>query len=267
MRLKHYLFALLTIGLISCSNDNDDSPESINPNTINVTFPLADGNYWNYDVDTDGTTSRDSIYIDHDTIINSITYKKLETESIPTGFYSSSLKNNALRFSDNKLLLTGNLSFLAGQSLPIGVDLSVTDFTILDNNVSTDTELSSKTGTITQDYNGFPVTMDYTLKTLAGNEYASLTLNGTTYQNIKSTKVVLTASVYITIIPGVTQDILTPSDQNVMVAEIFFADGIGAVSIITDINATIDSTVATSLGLPQSITQHQEETLDTYHIN
>ena len=132
MRLKHYLFALLTIGFISCSDDNDDSNE--NPSTVNVTFPLTDGNYWNYDTDTDGTTSRDSIYIDHDTIINSITYKKLETEIVPTGFYSSSLKNNGLRFSDNKLLLSGSLSFLAGQSLPIGVDLSVTDFTILNNN-------------------------------------------------------------------------------------------------------------------------------------
>lgn len=264
MRLKHYLFALLTIGFISCSDDNDDSNE--NPSTVSVTFPLTDGNYWSYDIDTDGTTSRDSIYIDHDTIINSITYKKLETEIVPTGFYSSSLKNNGLCFSDNKLLLSGSLSFLAGQSLPIGMDLSVTDFTILNNNVSAETELSSKTETITQDYNGFPVTMDYTLKTLAGNDYTSLTLNGITYQNLKSTKVVLTASVSVSIL-GTPIPILNPSSQNVMVAEIIFADGIGAVSITTDINATIDSTAATSLGLPQSITQHQEEALDTYHVN
>lgn len=267
MRLKHYLFALLTIGLISCSNDNDDSPESINPNTINVTFPLANGNYWNYDVDTDGTTSRDSIYIDHDTIINSITYKKLETESIPTGFYSSSLRNNALRFADNTLLLTGDLSFLSGQAIPVGLDLSVTDFVILNNNASNGTLLSSKTGTISQTMSGFPVTMNYTLKTIAGNDYSSLTINGITYQNLKSTQIILTASVSVSI-SGISFPILTPSNQDVMVSEIIFADGIGAVSIVSDVNATLDPTVATTLGFPQStISQHQEEMLDTYNVN
>jgi len=268
MRLKSYLFIALAItSLYSCSDDNDDNASGNSENSITVTFPLNDGNYWNYDVLTDGTPSRDSIFITHDTIINSITYKKVETEIIPTGFYSSSLKNNALRIDNEKLLLTGDLSFLAGQSLPVGVDLSVTDFTILDNNAVSGTELSSKTGTISQTINSLPVTMDYTLKTVAGADYTSLTINNVTYQNVKTTDVILTASAYLTIIPGYNQDILNPSNQDVMVSEILFADGIGAIAITTDINFTLDATIASSLNIPQAQSQHQEETLDTYHIN
>lgn len=264
MRLKSYLFIALAVSSIySCSNDNDDNPE----NSFSITFPLNDGNYWNYDIVTDGATSRDSVFISHDTVINSITYKKVETEVIPTGFYSSSLKDNALRNNNQKLLLTGDLSFLAGQSLPVGVDLSVTDFTILDNNASSGTQLSSKSGSISQTINSVPVTMNYTLKTVAGTDYESITINNVTYQNVKTTNVILTASAYTTIIPGYDQDILNPSDQNVMVSEILFADGIGAIAITTDISFTLDASIASGLGISQSQSQHQEETLDTYHIN
>ena len=130
MKTKFLITSLLLIFLTSCSSDNDNNSD--NGNEAPTEFlPLKNNNYWTYDVDSDLSSStnpltRDSIYVANDTLINSVTYKKLKTLNVPTGFFSSTLRNNGIKIDGSKLLMTGNFSFDFGLTSPIS--LNVTDF-------------------------------------------------------------------------------------------------------------------------------------------
>ena len=95
-------------------------------------------------------------------VLNTKTYKKFQTrDDVATGFYSSSLRNNGVRKSNSKLLLSGDLSLASGQNLPINFDLSLDDFVIFNSNASNNQALNSSavTGIIEETYNGFPLTI------------------------------------------------------------------------------------------------------------
>ena len=61
-------------------------------------------------------------------IINSITYKRMKTKSLPTGFFCGALRNNGLRADGKQIKLSGDVSVNIGASLPVA--FSVTDFVI-----------------------------------------------------------------------------------------------------------------------------------------
>lgn len=252
---------LSSIFFFSCSSD-DSGSES------NFDTPLTIGNYWTYDVVGQGITNRDSLYISNDTIIGSNTYKKFKTENnIATGFYSSSLRNNGVRESQGKLKLSGDLSLASGQSIPIAVDLTLSDFIIFDKNATNNQALntSPKTGTIEETISGFPLTINYSLQSYGGETLSTFTSpNGDIYTDVKTTKIKLNVQITTTI-SGFP--ITALSAQDVLVSTQYIADGIGVVYTNTVTSYTLNSLVATQLGIPESSSQTQEEFLDTYLVN
>lgn len=264
MKKTTYLLAAVFGGLlISCSSD-----DSADNGGDNFTIPLSTDKYWTYDVEVDGVegTTRDSLYISNDIVISGNTYKKFKTrDDLATGFYSSSLRNNGVREVDNKLLLSGDLSLTNGQELPIGLDLSLLDFIIFKKNAIPDEVLSTKSGSFQQDFNGFPLTINYSLISKGGETFPSFTTSeGDTYSNVKTSKIALNVSITTTL-QGIPIPITVLQPQDVVTSVQYIADGIGVVYTETITTYTISETVATRLGIEPTNTQIQKEFLDTYN--
>lgn len=251
----------LIIGIVtSCSSDSDDTSSSSTPFSLS----LENGNYWVYDINTETGTTRDSLYIANDTVIGSNTYKKFKTKDIPTGFYSTSLNNNGVRKSNSKLLLSGTLEVGANQGLPSDITIDLSDFVIFDANKNEGTTLDTHSDSFQETIGGFPLTINYTLKSKAGESYSEYTTNGSTYNNVKSTIITLDMSVSMEIISGITIPVL--NNQEVLHSQQFIAENIGVVNINTAFSYEIDPAIATQIGIPSSTTQNQEEFLDTYNV-
>lgn len=263
---KSILFAFLCTSsiFISCSNDEDSGTNSFE-------IPLNDGNYWTYDVDSEGTASRDSLYIFGDVVIDGKTYKKFQTrDDVATGFYSSSLRNNGVRKSGSKLLMTGNLSLASGQDLPINLDLSLNDFVIFNSDASNGQALNSSavTGTIEETYEGYPITINYTLQSYGGETLSTFTSpNSDIYENVKSTKIKLNVTVTtVQTVGTITIPITILAPQDLIVSTIYTAENIGVVYVNTDTNYTLNSMIADEFGIPASGSQNQKEYLDVYVV-
>lgn len=265
---KSILLTILCSSILFLSCSSDDENEN---NGTNFEIPLNNNNYWTYDVDSEGTLSRDSLYISGDVVFNTKTYKKFQTrDDVATGFYSSSLRNNGVRKSDSKLLLSGDLSLAPGQNLPINLDLSLDDFVIFNSNASNNQALNSSavTGSINETVNGYPLTINYSLQSYGGETLSTFATNGVTYSNVKSTKIKLNVSITTVItVLGSPQTITALAAQDVLVSTQYLADGIGVVYTNTVSSYNINSFIADEFGVPPTNTQTQEEFLDTYIIN
>lgn len=262
-------FLISTSLFTSCSND--DGNENGNGDD-NFTIPLNNNNYWTYDVDSEGASTRDSLYISGDVVLNSKTYKKFQTrDDMATGFYSSSLRNNGVRKQDSRLLLSGNLSLAADQNLPINFNLNLDDFVIFNSNASLDQALNSGpvTGTIQETYNGYPLTINYSLQSYGGENLTTFTSpNGDSYSNVISTKIKLNVSVTsVQTVGGFTIPITVLAPQDLIISKLYLARGIGVVYVNTDTTYTINSTVASQLGIPATGSQNQKEYLDIYVVD
>lgn len=266
-KINRLLFYITLFLLVSCSND-----ESNSGNSVVFSLPLTAGSYWTYNIEDQSGINRDSLFVDSETTINNNTYKVFKAKNdAATGFYSNSLKNNNVRENNGKLLLTGDLALTAGQNLPFTIDLSLNDFIIFDKNASNNQTLNSspKTGVINETVNGFPLTISYSLQSYGGETLSTFTSpNGMVYSNVKSTKIKLnlTITTIITVL-GSPQTFTALAPQDVLVSTQYLSDGIGVVYTNTVSSYTVSNFVANELQIPESDTQTQEEFLDNYDIN
>lgn len=266
MKIKFFFASLAVAFFASCSSDSSEpTPDETAPAT--TFMPLANGNYWIYDIDNQGTASRDSLYISHDTLINSVSYKKMKTLATPSGFFSSTLQNNGVKINGSKLEMTGAFNFNFGLTSPI--TLAVTDFIFFKENAIANDALSTTTGTINQTVQTYPLTIDYVLKTICDGSLATFTSpDGTVYTNVKKTKVILNLKIvtYQTV-SGIQFPITLMNAQDVVTSTQYYSKNIGNVYTNTQINYQLNSIPGVTLPIPQNGSQSQEEFLDTYHLN
>ena len=268
IQMKKNLFTtLLSLFLFSCSSsDEPTNDETVYPPTDYLS--IKSGNYWTYDVENStGTTGRDSLYTANDTVISGITYKKYKTKNAPYGYFSASFRNNAIRKIEDKLALTGKANTVDGLTIPLNLDLSLTDFIVFKENATANTELDSRSGDFIQTVEGieYPLKITYKLSTVAGENLASYTVKGVTFTNIKKMNSIL--NLKIEVISGIlTLPVL--SSQDVVVSEQYFAKNIGVVYVKTTTKYNLDTFAATFIPtIPASLNIFQEEFIDTYHIN
>ncbi len=262
------LFAILAAFLaIGCSDDSNDS--SNDTSTTNF-LPLQTGNYWVYDVEGSAVNGRDSLFISGDTLITGNTYKKLKTENPAFGFYSNALRNNGIRKSGDRLLLTGAADFGFASEFPLSINVS--DYTIFKENATAGQQLASVSGTVTQPYDGYSIVFNYTLSSTAKASEASHTVNGEVYQNIHPVETKLSLNVVAQFtVSGITIPYTIMPQQDVVVSTQYYAENIGAVHVVTNINYQLADLSALAgagveLPLPQSGSDSQEEKLDVYHL-
>ncbi|MFP9113317.1 hypothetical protein ACLI1A_05210 [Flavobacterium sp. RHBU_3] len=264
-KIAYTLTALMAVMAFSCGSDDDAGNGG---NNTDVYLPLDNGNYWVYDTTTESTdgsadsSGRDSLYVANDTVIGTNTYKKFKTLAAATGFYSGSLSGNGVRLSDGKLLVTGSTSVAVSADIPFSI--AITDFAFFDANATSGQQIGSTSGSFQQTIEGLPLTFTYTLKTTAGDDAESLTVNGSNYTNIKTVLTTLTLKITLD-----TFSLTMLPQQDVVVSTQYFAQGVGVVKTSTDItyNLADFSSLGITLPIPQSGSAHQDEVLDTYSVD
>jgi hypothetical protein len=265
MKTKFFIIAFAMTLLSACSSDDSTAG---NGNATDY-FPLTTGNYWTYDVVGEALQNRDSLYVANDTVITTQTYKKMETLNVPFGFSTNSLRNNGLRKEGDVVFVTGAAGLNLGNTLPI--NLSLSDFIIFKESATLNQQLSSVTGTLTQDFQGYPLTIDYTLKTTALETLPSFTSDdNTVYTDVKKVKLTLNVKVTTLVtVSGFTVPVPLLNSQDVVTSIQYYAKNIGMVYTNTTISYTLQdfSQFGISLPIPQSDTQIQHEYLDTYLAN
>ncbi|MCG2611578.1 hypothetical protein LZZ90_08670 [Flavobacterium sp. SM15] len=250
--------------LFSCSSDDSSGDNS---NNSGFQLPLTSNKFWTYKVHGQTGETRDSLYISGDTIIDSKTYKRFDVRNgLATGFYSNSLRNNGVREFDNKLLLSGDLSMGLGQNLPIALDLTLSDFIIFKKNATNGEALSLIENSVQQDFGGYPLTINYKLKSIGGESLAAYTSNGVNYTDVKTSKIVLRASITtVQTVMGFTVTIPIMQEQDVLVSTQYIANGIGVVYTKTDMQYQLNASIPITLPIPSSGSTTQEEFLDTHN--
>lgn len=264
MKFKLLIAVACISVLTSCTSDNNtDSGEPTNY------FPLETGNYWTYDVTGANLSERDSLYVANDTVINTKTYKKIKTLDLPFGFFSNSLNNNGLRKEGSSILLTGSAGLNLGDTFPI--DLSLNDFVIFKEDASNNDQLSSISGVIDQDFQGYPLKLTYTMKSTAMETLPTFTSpNGAIYTDVKKVKTILNLKITTTqTISGIpfTVPILNP--QDVVISFQYYSKNIGMIYANTTTSYQLDTSLAQfiTLPIPQSGSQIQDEFLDSYQVD
>jgi hypothetical protein len=271
---------ILFIILYSCSSSSTtETPIEENNATPTLYLPLKSNNYWTYRVEnqasnntpssynTPASTLRDSLYVGNDTLISAVSFKKMKTRYAPNGFFSSELKNNGMRIDGSRLKISGKLSSSLIPGLP-AIDIAIADFTILKDNEVAGTLLSTTSGVINQTVSSYPLTIDYTLKSIAGGNLASYTSNGITYTNVKKSKLILNLTIK-TLYSGLTVVLLNA--QDVVTSTQYFVQNKGLIYdnrvLNYQLNTAIPAAFLANLPIPSSANQVQEEFIDTYNVS
>lgn len=264
LKMKNLYFgaALLFIGLTSCSSSDDNTN-----NTPSSFLPLTATSAWVYDVNLNAeNTGRDSLYINGTTTISGKTYQKLNTKSTPNGFYTSTLNNNSVRMNGDKLLLSGTSGLGLAEILPVSITLS--DFVIFKENGSNNAELAAISGTLEQDVQGFPLKIDYKLKSIFKESLSNFTVPGKeSYNNVKVIKIIVNlkiATVYQLPVINTPVPIAILNAQDVIVSTQYYAEGIGMIYSKTNVDYELQdfSQAGLDLPIPQQGSSTIEEFLD-----
>ncbi|PZR21873.1 MAG: hypothetical protein DI539_06915 [Flavobacterium psychrophilum] len=258
-----YLLGALATFTVSCSNDDNNGN---NNNPSENYLPLAEGNYWVYDVQGTSMNGRDSIYFYGDTVINNTTYKKVKSKDpIATGFFSNALNNNGIRYADGKTYLSGTAGLSLTEQLPF--NLNVTDFIIFDVNAANNEQLSLTEGNITQEVDGYTLIFDYKLSSKAKAPIANFTSGNEQYTHVMPVEITLNLKIQVaTTFQGFPITVTLMEPQNVLVSTQYYAEGIGAVKSSNDISYNLAELPGFELPIPQSGTEHQEEVLVDYKV-
>lgn len=255
------------IGFFLCSCRNESVDLENGSTSSNVYLPLNSGNFWTYKV-IGARTNRDSLYVQKDTVIDAIEYKKMKTKVFPTGFFCVGLNGNSIRKSNDKILLSGkaNLGFIPTLSL----NVQLTDYVTFKEVTNADEQIDSKTGIIEQTISGFPLKIEYTLKSIGLAPLVGFTTpEGKTYADVKPIKLIVTAKITATTtIGGVPINIPILNPQDVVTSTQYFAKNKGMVYAKTVVSYQLQTLPAgIILDFPTSTNQTQEEFLDTFLIN
>lgn len=261
---------LLSIFIFSIITTSCTSSEDVGQNSANF-LPLTTGDQWTYDVVGGGAVQTDILSVGNNVTINGKVYKQMQTAAEPNGFYSLTLRNNGLRKEGSKWFLSGTLDF--GDQVPVPINFALNDFVILDGNASSGNVLGNLSGTVSQDLGGFPISVDYTLKTISQgnlNNFTTPAPQNQTYQNLKVVKVELRLKITTTqtLVPGFPPITVTVLDeQTVLNSTQYYVPEIGMVYNNTDLqyNLAIDP-AQFNLPVPQSTNQNQKEFLVNYQV-
>ena len=278
MKSKLIIASLFIAILTSCSHSSNDEVD-LSDGIPTIYMPLKINNYWKYNVAStfNGTVnpSKDSLFISNDTLINSITYKKMKSYSQDpsgpsTGFYSSIVHNNSVRIDGSRLKLTGVVNLPTLISEPITLNLS--DFTIFKENSSAGTELSSVSGDFTRTIQTYLLNFNYTFKSVSDENLTSYTTNGHTYTDVKKTKLVLNLTVtYPTVISGIATNLVVLPTQDVIVSTQYYAKNIGVIYNNTTIEYALNPAAVSTLSFPPNVPTNgnftQQESVTSYHLN
>lgn len=240
--IKYFLLAVISMGiLVSCSSDDDNNSET---NTTDNFFPLVVNNSWNYENTLSTPGQDDLVSIETLSITNTSendgnTVYELETDN-PAGSspVTLALSQGVLYKNNNSLLYTGQFG-LGLTDFP-EVTFDVEDVAIYDTSASLNTELFSQDGLIEQEFQGIPISINYTLSSVMGDSFSSFDSNGVTYDNVISSQLIINLEVTASITDPLPLNIPILQSQDAVVVTNYFADGVGLIQSETDTNLVFE---------------------------
>ena len=276
--LKLTLLFAICIVIFNCSNsDLDDNNGLTQQQFTGNFFPLNTGNTWDYDVsntdnDTNQTvTSIDFIEVESQT--NTGFTLSVNQNGIPNGIMSGILTSGTLSRTETTLSSNGTVA------LPIeGFDFQIElENALLYNTQANNGELlSTQSGVFTQDFEGYPITLNYTLTSTQLANLETLTEGNTTYNTVTSSNISLTLSV-TTEVTFVTTQTFPIIDDTTPVLSInsYYAQDIGLIKAEASGGYTLNANTVSILEgigvdlsqLPTSLSISNNQTLSNYSIN
>lgn len=280
-RNKKIIFLCISTALvISCSTEGvENSNNTTSESTVEGNyFPSVVNDFWNYEVsnttnlDMETTLSTDSLYVVSQ---NTNTFMLEVNEGMPAnGILCGILSSGNLTKSNTNLVLNGSLALPEEIASVFNFEITLNNLVLFDASAENNTLLSSTTNTISQDFNGLPVTITYLLSTKALGNFDNLSLNDTIYNTVTASQLTLNLSVSTTISFGgfpINITILEP--QDILVSTNYFADTIGLVQASSEINYQISATAIAaleaagqSLVIPDSGSSTNIENLMTFSV-
>jgi hypothetical protein len=250
---KIILLSFLAVFALSCSDEGVQNPDNTNETAADGNyFPSTENDFWNYRVsNTDNATSEtitsnDSLYVVSET---ANTFMLDVNEGMPAnGTMNGFLSSGSLTRTNTALILNGTLELPEEIAAVFDFDITLNDFILFDASAQTNTELSANTNTISQDFNGLPITITYELSTKALGNPENIMLNDTLYNKVTASQLTLNISVSTIVSFGgfpITITILDP--QDILVSTNYFADTIGLVQATSQINYQISDTAIAAL--------------------
>ena len=274
MKYLYFFAVVLFVVTTSCSSDDSDSAVKEEPTGTTTTsyFPLKTNNFWTYKTENVSVNpvviGRDSMYVGNDSIINSVTYKRMKTKSLPTGFFCGALRNNGLRADGKQIKLSGDVSVNIGANLPVA--FSVTDFVIFKENATALEKLATVSGTIINEtaLPGYPLTVSYTLSAKEDGSLPTLTSDGKEYTDIKKVKLILNVKVNAQV-GQFSVNVLSSENQDVLISEQYYAKNHGLIKSETNISYSLNPLLAEliTIDFPLSSSQTINDYLLTKLIN
>jgi hypothetical protein len=179
------------------------------------------------------------------------------------------LNKNSVTEIGSSVVVTGRSNLGLQDIFPLNIDL--VNFVLLNSNATTNSVLSTVSGTVNQTYEGIPIAITYTLKSVSDGNLPSYVLpNGTIYNDIEKTKLTVNLSVSSTqTIPGTNFPVVIPiiNAQDVLVSTQYYAKNVGMIYTKTNINVILNAAFASQFNLPATNSQEQIEFLTDFVIN
>ncbi|SRR5690606_11936573 len=266
------IILLLFIGVISlaCSSD-DNSGNNNDPNIPQLGyFPQNVGDYWVYDVQGEGLSGEDYLYVSGETTENGNTYKTFATQSAPTGFYSTLLTTGKLSSSNSKTLYTGTINIgemLGGME---GLTFNLTNFVVLDTEASQGNLLSSESGEVYQNFGEYALDVEYNLSSTSEGNLESFTLeNGSTYNDVKIVNLTFSLKIdFVITFMGIQIPYTVLDTQKVISSNQYYANNIGMIFADTNIEYHLEEIpdLGIEIMIPENYQSNLKEILTNFSI-
>ncbi len=261
--IRKLLLAVCAISLISC-DPNDDGDSGRTNNDFQY-FPLTINNSWDYDVTTGTNTSSETLTV---ATVTGSNYTLSSNPATPVGFMSQILTGGDLKAESGKLIGNGVIGFdLQGLN---NFNVPITNGVLYDQNASNNEELFSVQGEITQMVSTYDLDFNYTVRTKQLNSISQLTVNGTSYQDIIHSQLIVNLSITTEFtIAGFTQDVPLLEPADVIVVDNYWSKDVGLIRSDYELNYSLEdfSSLGVTLPVPQSANIQSEQTLTAHTIN
>ncbi|MDP5100380.1 MAG: chorismate synthase [Nonlabens sp.] len=258
-RYKNFLLLSIAILLTACTSDDSASDTSFSY------LPLSVNNSWTYDVTTGTTVVTDML------TVNSTTGSRYTLTSNPTpgnGVMTNLLTSGELNEDGGKLVANGSFSLA---NLGFGnFNVAIVNGVLNDQNAGNGTETFTTSGMFSETVQSFNLVFNYTAKNIQRADLATLTVNGTTYNDVEHSQLIINANIVSPItVANITQNITLMRAQDVIVIDNYWAKDVGLIKSDNQLDYMLEdfSSFGIMLPVPQAADLLSVQTLTSFTVN
>jgi len=277
MNFKQLITLLfLSLVIFNCSDDDSDNTDNNEVAFTGNFFPLHLDNSWTYLV-TDLNNNTNETTVNTDLLMvesesNTGFNLTVNQGDLANGIMSGILTSGELSLTETTLTSNGSIQ------LPIeefDFEIEIDNALLYNTSTENETELSSQSGTFTQDIEGYPVTINYTLSSQQLQNLESYVVNTIDYQTVTSAKIALNLSASITVTQfGISQSLPIVDSQEVLSIVSHYAKDIGLIQAEANISFSLNATILALLQqsgmdlstLPTSLSATNTQILTDFNI-